>query len=756
MAEVLRRRAGAPPRTDGPRFALRFEDGAGRLVLARPLKFALGEVDALELELGPLRFPLDLSAGPGRFRTRRTRVRSARVRIDLPAMLARFVEEPFGLEPIVPIDGGMAFALRDAFGTIALDVHARFEGSRLWVLPARARAVHEGPAPALVRAVVAARALGMTLDDARGALVADRVLSHVLMEALVPHGWRMPDDRGVHLDVEVLGARRVALHTVDADAERAPRRGPWERARMLAPVVTQLALGDEERAAQEWASVRERHPQVDGAPLGFGDPREDGPPRRCLELRDALRRGDLDEAARCADRLEAVEPSDAVAVDGLVAAADLAMASRPTLASRLLERACARRPSDPRNALRLIEASARLGDAAELARVVEAGLTMREPGPDRGAFARDAAAVCELAGAMPASERLWQLAEESLPDDPRVLEGLARRRRRAKDLAGAQDGYDRAASAWADEGDREAEAKALREAATLATERDDHAAAEVRLTRAARLRDEPSTWAALARARHALGRTKTALRAEDRLFEAAQRTAAPSADVLEGLEQGARGALSRGQIERAKTWRAALTRAGAPGARVAPLETSIAQAELAERASDPDRLFDLDPAECLDVLDRLDAPGPFLAEALAACDDLPAALAILRDRFSGDLGATIAAAVVPRVDEVDDGAVLLALAPALADADRAALLDAARARFEAAGDGAGAARALARLGVLKRDTTMLRAALTAAEREGAAEIAREIVDLALGVVGGGPARKALEAVRRRLERGSGH
>jgi len=752
MAELLRRHAGAPPPPDGPRFALRFEDGQGRLVLAQPLKFALGEVDALELDLGPLRFPLDLSAGPGRFRTRRTRVRSARVRIDLPSMLARFIEEPFALDPIVPIDGGMAFALRDAFGTLALDVHARFEGARLWVLPTRARAVHEGPAPALVRAVVAARAMGMVLDDARGALVADRVLSSVLMEALVPHGWRMPDDRGVRLDVEILGARRVALRTIEGDHEPSLRRGPWERARMLAPVVSQLALGDEERAAREWASVRERHPQVDGAELGFGDPREDGPPRRCLELRDALRRGDLDEAARCADRLEAVEPSDAVAVDGLVAAADLAMATRPTLASRLLERACARRPSDPRNALRLIEASARLGDAAELARVIEAGLTMREPGPDRGRFARDAAAVCELAGALPASERLWQLAEASLPDDPRVLEGLARRRRRADDLAGAQEGYDRAASAWADEGDRESESKALRAAASLATAREDHAAAEVRLTRAARLRDEPSTWAALAKARHALGRTKTALRAEDRLLEAAQRMAAPTADVLEGLEHGARGALSRAQIERAKTWRAALARAGAPEEKVVGLETSIAQAELAELASDPAMLFTLAPAECFEVLGRVEAPEPFLAEALAACEELEPALEVLRDRFGGELGPTIAAAVVARIDEVQDGATLLALAPRLADDERATLLDAARARFEAAGDGAGAARALARLGVLKRDTTMLRAALTSAERLGAAEIAREIVELALGVVGGGPARKALEAVRKRLER----
>ena len=46
---------------------------------------------------------------------------------------------------------------------------------------------------------------------------------------------------------------------------------------------------------------------------------------------------------------------------------------------------------------------------------------------------------------------------------------------------------------------------------------------------------------------------------------------------------------------------------------------------------------------------------------------------------------------------------------------------------------------------------MLRAALTAAERTGDVDAALEIVELALGVVGQGPARRALEAVRARLK-----
>ncbi|HEY8432789.1 MAG TPA: hypothetical protein VIL20_30670, partial [Sandaracinaceae bacterium] len=56
----------------------------------------------------------------------------------------------------------------------------------------------------------------------------------------------------------------------------------------------------------------------------------------------------------------------------------------------------------------------------------------------------------------------------------------------------------------------------------------------------------------------------------------------------------------------------------------------------------------------------------------------------------------------------------------------------------------------ARAAASARDTAALRAALRAAERAGELEAARAIVDLALGAVGEGPARRALLAARERL------
>lgn len=742
---------GSPP-PDGPRFALRFEDGAGRLVLARPFRFALGEIDELELDLGSLRFPLDLSAGPARFRTRRTRVRSVKLRVDLHSLLSRFVEEPFALVPLAPTEGGLAFALRDAFGTIALTAHSRFEGARLRIVPSSARSVHEGPAAPLVRAFVAARSLGFELEEDRGALIARRALSTLLMEALTPHGWRVPDDRTVRLAVEVLGGRRVALRSLDdGESERAEDDAIWERARVLAPVVAQLAMGDRNAARARWDAIRERH-DVSSTELGFGTLDGDGLVGRCARLRTALRREDVAQAARCAEELAEVEPCDAVAIEGLCAAADLAMHAQPALAVALLRHAIARRSSEASVALRLISAVTRLGDERELARVIEATLATREPGPERAEIAAEAATLCHLAGAQDAADGLFRLASVHRPNDARVLCGLAVARERAGDPASAIDLFDRAASEHARERDAEAEARALVCAARAARASGDAAAEEVRLSRAAELLDDAATFAALVRVRRALGLDDAALRAEDALLAAVEREAHLGDDVVAALERGARESLHAGRLERAKAWLAALQRARGLHPALPDLAAAIDERDLALRASDPARLFELDAGRVADALARAERPVELLRAALAECTDLDAALRALGLVLDGDLGGAIADAVAPRAHEVKQGEALLGLVVhATTDQGKASLADIAYARLKEHGDPASVALALARVGAVRRDTAMLRAALAAAERAGAKRVARQIVELALEVVGGGPARAALEAVRRRLD-----
>ena len=111
--------------------------------LARPLRFEWGVVDELELSLGRLRFPLDLSGGAWAFRSHRSAVRRARLRLDLGRIARALSEEPFELRVLSTRSDSTsdstsdraALALRDAFGTLALDLVPAVERTELWLVP---------------------------------------------------------------------------------------------------------------------------------------------------------------------------------------------------------------------------------------------------------------------------------------------------------------------------------------------------------------------------------------------------------------------------------------------------------------------------------------------------------------------------------------------------------------------------------------------------------------------------------------------
>ena len=753
------------PPEGGPRFALRFEEGRGRLHLARPFRFALGRVEHLVLDLGRLAFPLDLSAGPSRFRTRRTRVISARLRLDLPSVLEGLVRDPYTLRALSPAGPGLAFALRDAFGTVAFDARAAFEGSTLRVLPIDARAASEGPAPPAARVLVAARTLGLELEVDRGALAAPRALSALLMEALVPHGWRVPDDRGVRLGLEVLGARRVSLFTLAEDASDAAPDDAWERARRLAPVVAALAIGDRERAERMWADLRERQDletlRLAGAALGL-EPAPEAPRDlvgQALALRAALRDDALERATQHARALADEEPCDAVAVEALCAVADRALEERPHLAASLLERAAARRPSDAELALRLIGALARLGDAEALGAALEDALAAREPGADRGALAREAARLLELAGRGEEAARAWAVAAGHLPHDPDVLLGLARVRESERAFEEALSYFDRGASALRRDGDGEGEVSALVGGARVAERAERLDDAEDRLARAAALAPrDASVMAALVHVRRALGAGSATRRAEDRLLAAVEHVprAGASDRVARALARGAADALDAADLRRARAWVAALRRVAPedpPSELGVPaLEARLEELELSRFDDQPERLLGLTADKIVRALEKADDAGALAREARAQASDEDAAartLASAAAEAGDEVAGALADVLVRDVDRLEGDALLKLAAHAPDEEARATYLRAASRRLREEGRPGPAALALAEVGASKRDTAMLRAALTAAERAGDLDAARRIVALALDVVGDGPARAALEAMRDR-------
>ncbi len=651
---------------DGPRFALRFEDGRGLLSLAQPLRFRFGVLEALELSLGALRFPLDLREGPCRFRTRRTRVQRARVALDPVALLSERAEEPHRWAPLAPRGALSRWALTDPFGTVAFDLAARVEGPDLWLAVAEARSGHDGPAAPLIRVLAAARALGLDLDESRGALRIPRVLCGVLLDALVPWGWRVPDDRGVRAVVEVAGLRRVVLRTAEPGETVTAPADVWEHARRLGPALGALGRGDVEGARQAWTAVLERLGRPPEGLLGAARaldlpiPAGEGEVDPTAALRAALRERRMADAVALASAVADLEPCDAVAVEALCAVAERARTDAPSDAIALLEKAVARRPRDARLTLQLVEALAQHG--APLRPTLDGALAAREPGPDRGGFARDAAVVCELAQRDDEAAWLWRTASEALPNDPRVLAGWAGVEARAGRSAEGLALYDRAADVYIGaDADEERAATALDAAARLAERAGWLDVAEERRTRSVERWPTPARWAGLAQTRRALGASEAARRAEDNLLEALpglgpDGTVDEVADVLRGA---AELAAASGERERAHAFARALLR-------VRP--TDVEASRWVESAPSP--------AAAPTAPGGLPAPVDALEAALLA-----RAHAAAEDRDTAGLRAALTAAERAGERELALRIVAIAL-DAVGDGPARPALEAARARLE--------------------------------------------------------------------------
>jgi hypothetical protein len=247
------------------------------------------------------------------------------------------------------------------------------------------------------------------------------------------------------------------------------------------------------------------------------------------------------------------------------------------------------------------------------------------------------------------------------------------------------------------------------------------------------------------------------------------RPAAPRRAPL--LAAAARFHLGCAELDAARRFADAALRADPQSAAARAVDAEVGAREATARASSAGTLRALDAFALAEVVERAPEVAPLAASVVAALADA----AVDGPRATALLAAARSALARPDVDEDDRAAALRALAGAAAAAaarlhDPADLLalepfaPGAEARAELArraaallrgeGDPVGAARALARAGVVRRDLATLRAAIDLCERSGAHGEALAIVDRALLVVGDGPARPALlaraDALRRAL------
>ncbi len=236
----------APIRIDAPRFDLRFERGRGQIRLGRPLSSSLVAFDSLAMELD-VRGPLSLQGGAARFRHHRSRLRTAEL-VLRPSVLVRLAREQGVSLAIDRAGADLAVSMRDPIGTIAFRGILAFDGPDLLVFPRGLAFVRRGPVSPWSRVLGAARELGFAWSADVGAFRWRRPLRHLLADALLPHGWRVPEERGLALrtDGKKLWAEvgPAATPATDACAEggklaaqlegehpwndtQAYARGPW-------------------------------------------------------------------------------------------------------------------------------------------------------------------------------------------------------------------------------------------------------------------------------------------------------------------------------------------------------------------------------------------------------------------------------------------------------------------------------------------------------------------------------------------------
>lgn len=191
------------PVADGPRFDLRFERGRVHLSLGRPLGVDGVTIEHLVVALD-FRGPVDLRGGAKRFRHHRGRVIELRLRVR-PARLAswldegrmlRVEDEPASTPASTHASTTLRAAYRDEAGVLAFDVGLAFDGVDLVASPRELGWVRGSPRSVWERWAKLAERVGGRADASSGVLRVERPVRALLAEVLLPHGWRVPDERG--------------------------------------------------------------------------------------------------------------------------------------------------------------------------------------------------------------------------------------------------------------------------------------------------------------------------------------------------------------------------------------------------------------------------------------------------------------------------------------------------------------------------------------------------------------------------------
>ena len=597
-----------------PRFDLRFAAGRGLLRLAQPLSAPPVIIERLELSLGELRFPFDVTAGVRGLRTRRTTVQSGVVRANLRDLEQAAAQAGVDVTLRPDADATLHACLRDEAGPVAFTLRLIPDGVGALLHVGAMRVARDGPGNPMARIARAATRLGLVPDPSRGAFRLDRPLRGLFKAALVAHGFRLPDERACILEPPMLvdDSLRLAIrspiveHHAMGEADTARIMAIAEQAQLLAPVFSALvsddlgaaidALDGLEQRLRERRELADREPLQDSiarlrtlAELDRGDgpvsgPRDvrsaDGrdPEACCARLRIAQRGGSWAAVADAAMALAAAEPIIDVAVEGLVSAVEAARAEGELgAAGDLLARALELSPTNREVAMLCVEVAEAAADGRGLMTAVRQALRTASSPSDRARIAIAGARALTRLGSSAEAERLWEKAVLAMPTHVDALEGMGRALLDRPDPAAALERFDRAALLH-EQSDNSDEAARLLEWSARALLAAGHAAgAEQRLERAIEIGgnaisgDAPERILLLARLRANMGAEDAAVQAYSALFsERLPNTGA----LIDGLAEAAEYLLVRDQNGAARPFVERMERLAAGDSRLPSLKAA--------------------------------------------------------------------------------------------------------------------------------------------------------------------------------------
>ncbi|MFK8003723.1 MAG: tetratricopeptide repeat protein [Polyangiales bacterium] len=200
-----------------PRFDLFFEGGSCIVKARGPISAGPARIEELSMNT-EIRGAFDMRGGTERVRHRRSRLGSTSARVPFSSLSARAA--PLGLRVrFEALKNGLRIELEDEIGVLCVEGRVGGRGADLLFIPTNVRWFRAGPTSAWDRLLAAAQRVGVPFEVMSGAFVVRRPLRLCMAQALLPQGWRLPDDRSVYLEV-TFDAQGFRLRSQKSEPDR--------------------------------------------------------------------------------------------------------------------------------------------------------------------------------------------------------------------------------------------------------------------------------------------------------------------------------------------------------------------------------------------------------------------------------------------------------------------------------------------------------------------------------------------------------